>query len=989
MDKNNREMMTKNAFEALRKVFLENGGKNPDADLLTALAEKIATRNGFVLGAFVAWERPDDAAPKGIPLTNGDVLFFHSSCDDSFKKQAKVTLGIIVIEKLYVSGLLHKQKSIRSKQVDIVHRCPSGDTCAPIADTPNDWYCNNQLKNLTSIFNELSEKEIAKRYITVVEGYFPKKDAPYIIVYCPFLVPDGKPPGNYFGVYECSGADQKDLLDHLAAIQHSGTMIYARRAMESKAEEILKHGKRSAIAAIMSRNMSHNIGSHVLTQIKDNDIHGQTIADAIERPSEASGTGIVQAKAAGDDIKALHAYLQRRMDLVARITSSQPDWGEPLWFLGDLLRGFVTQNILLNHLVEDQNGWREGKIKFHVKLNGSNDKCIKYSAASGADKAGWLKSLDSLLAGNLEDFLVSIPDGSVGAQAFYVFLESLMRNSAKYGKVNPKPPCFEIHFEVTDKTDYYELSIWDNLSICPATSADGKKLCCEMQDKIKGKLIDEQGVRTKSSLGIAEMREACRFLIHPYGDYPVYPPKDMADARGGCDHCSGDGCAAGQADRAGVQPDKGPFPLWVECQQENGQEYLRYRLHLAKPRMVAIVGLSDGTQLNDEARRLGISALERNDLLTQKGACQFAVIHVNAGNQDATFNWANVHRNKLPQRLLFAMKSDETPDINPVRGSVFCDKQAIELPSTNGKSSFEEFILAVYSTWVHKKWEADSKTIHVSFDRTKIPQRWVSETKNCNSPPFCVWMKNGTGNWIAAHDSSCREATGGVHFLNHGESSSHIQNPFCTIPFQNGDKTFDALSNPPPSDFGFCYFLWGLLEAALARVAITDERVALWSGADHNNRKFKRCKNARTYLVFKIGDEWLTGEVENMSKATPNNMQSMVALKSFYSWSINGFNCNISDIPQNGAVEADFLVLHAGVAETIGARLAPIGADQSKTWLFDQAKNCAQSVIATSGRGAVVNSEQVPFVEWSVLAEYFRENVSKYHLVKTLMSTRG
>src|SRR6185369_11940960 len=99
---------------------------------------------------------------------------------------------------------------------------------------------------------------------------------------------------------------------------------------------------RSATAAIMSRNMSHNIGSHVLAS-----------SDLM------SGVHKIE-------VQKLHNFLQQRMDFIAQVVTYTPSWGEPLFFFKDLLQGFFDQYLLLSHLIKDQ-GYKD--IVFKISIN--------------------------------------------------------------------------------------------------------------------------------------------------------------------------------------------------------------------------------------------------------------------------------------------------------------------------------------------------------------------------------------------------------------------------------------------------------------------------------------------------------------------------------------------------------------------------------------------------------------------------------------------
>ena len=997
--------MIETTFNALRQHFVSTASAPfDDAALLKELVDKIKKHNLFVTGAFVVWEDSRADAPKAINLNNGSKLFFSSSASTDFIAKAKNTLAILEREQLFVSRLLHNQNHQRSKQIDLIHSChvescfrrdfTSIASCGSNVDD-EQWYCVNLLCELSEVFDKETDKETAKKYRTYIQGYFPDSNEKYTIAYCPFLVPDGKPPGNYFGVYKCNGNCKDDLLPHLSEIQHAGTLIYARRAIKNATNEIVAHGRRSSIAAIMSRNMSHNIGSHVLSQIDD---------DAMKQ---------VQ------DMRTLHAYLQRRMDLVARITSRLPDWGEPLWFFGDLLRGFFSQAILLNHLVKDQGGDCKEKIKFYVTMQVNSisvAKEITYAEADADTKyaAGWHKSLDDALSceRGLKDFLVSIPDGAIGAQSFYVFLESVMRNSAKYGLDKSKQTTFEIHLDLTDCSEYYEIAVWDNLATCPEPNGAETKLCADMQEKLKEELLNAK------SLGIAEMREACGFLIHPYGnDYPVYPASPVTTAAGdACQYCG---------NNAGASPEKEPFPLWVECYKNNGGSFLRYRLHLVKPRLVGIAGL-DKNAFKSGLTSSGVWAIESKEaFLGLKGAYQFGVIVLKEDVEKIAdlSDWIVKNRAYLPQRLLLVSASDDSRTIDYIRTlhrrAVICSKDEIGLKNIlqdsidNGtENQGENFIRCLYETWLSKRWPqiANGIELNIVIDRpSPLPNAWGRQlvnskvlTANATINAYPVNDTNGK-KWGEPITRKCLEKNGSaptvIDYTNHRDYGAQGRVKEL-IKFTGDDKTFATLFHAAPqTSFGMDWLLLGLIEAALARVVVVDERVALWACQDgKSSASIGECAQAFVWPIFKLsdssGDHWLVDYLRQCVEKKNGGPAAIIDDYCLPSWAIEpekqpeiyGIAERSKEVPEH-IHDIDIVLVHIGVAETVG-----------KTVLGDAEKfmksgyGVAPVVIMTSGRGGAADKRAgygMPFIEYSAVRECFVNYVAKYHLVRAMMSTKA
>ena len=118
---------------------------------------------------------------------------------------------------------------------------------------------------------------------------------------------------------------------------------------------VKQNATRMAVGSIMSRNGSHNIGSHVLSALSHN-------------------TGIMP------DDRVLYQYLQQRMDYTATVTTDFPNWTAPTRFAGNLMKTFFSQRHLLEHISESEGlgayhfqgrnlaDKQTAKIKLHLRI---------------------------------------------------------------------------------------------------------------------------------------------------------------------------------------------------------------------------------------------------------------------------------------------------------------------------------------------------------------------------------------------------------------------------------------------------------------------------------------------------------------------------------------------------------------------------------------------------------------------------------------------
>lgn len=190
----------------------------------------------------------------------------------------------------------------------------------------------------------------------------------------------------------------------------------------------------SAIGSIMSRNGSHNIGSHVLAALSHN-------------------VGTMP------DDRVLYQYIQHRMDYIATATTDRPQWRQPTMFVSCLMKEFLKQKHLLEHISGseglhaykfqsqtvaceqsyDSETVQQNTICIHIRriipdAVGNTDmdwegKHFLNQRDGAVDFIGYDKSEMQNL---LYDVALAIPGGVIGHHAFYTIIENILRNAAKH-----------------------------------------------------------------------------------------------------------------------------------------------------------------------------------------------------------------------------------------------------------------------------------------------------------------------------------------------------------------------------------------------------------------------------------------------------------------------------------------------------------------------------------------------------------------------------
>ena len=255
---------------------------------------------------------------------------------------------------------------------------------------------------------------------------------------------------------------------------------------------LIKASTKSAIAAIMSRNGSHNIGSHVLAAVgnKYNDL---------------------------PDDQILFKYIQHRMDYIAQIATEFPDWTYPTWFVRDLMRRFYMQRHLLNYISKSEGlgayefqpkNKEKQKNKILIKIGRKGTDGIKYIISPELDR-----NERHEIKGDVQ---IAVPGGIIGHQAFYTIIENIIRNAAKHGwallKEDERPDNLEITIEIDDdkKRDFIIFRIGDN--VLKSNDSDSN-LVDDINEKLTKSFVDQEtGKLLKSNWGLAEMKISAGFL---------------------------------------------------------------------------------------------------------------------------------------------------------------------------------------------------------------------------------------------------------------------------------------------------------------------------------------------------------------------------------------------------------------------------------------------------------------------------------------------
>lgn len=223
---------------------------------------------------------------------------------------------------------------------------------------------------------------------------------------------------------------------------------------------------RSAISAIMSRNMSHNLGSHVITNAK------YQIEDIANDDSYSE----IAPKIRG--ISCLLQYVQERQDFIAVIANDERYAKGPLNLKSEVFDMLAmdglsrrhasvaqqTVNYILNNIVKSENVYRRDDqqkgcidgVEIELQLITKTGEEVYCFSSLGKEQN----------SEPFKNFIFSIPYGLNGRQALLTIIENIIRNSAKHGKnslglLEERRLIFSII--IGEIENDYEVTICDNL----------------------------------------------------------------------------------------------------------------------------------------------------------------------------------------------------------------------------------------------------------------------------------------------------------------------------------------------------------------------------------------------------------------------------------------------------------------------------------------------------------------------------------------------
>ena len=314
-----------------------------------------------------------------------------------------------------------------------------------------------------------------------------------------------------------------NLVSHISNFSSS----YASKEVVGIISQIIKQENvKSTIAAIMSRNMSHNLGSHFISNTKN--YFGKYIkTEAFEKYEKYAPDNSEKLSQDLRGIRHVLQYTQERMDYIATIVSGDQ---YPLGALNVKAQFFdeltvnnfaarhknKTTNFFLKYLVFSEkysidNGEQKPAGFQNIALQ------IKYDGETFTGKPnGETNNNEDIIKTKLSQLNFAVPGGVMARHALFNIVENVMRNSAKHSKIDKDEGLvFTLEIERLGKLNEEQKKVvkkkyHDKSNLLKVRIYDNKGNGSSVQKEVKERMsqihtLNISGNMNKENKGLKEM----------------------------------------------------------------------------------------------------------------------------------------------------------------------------------------------------------------------------------------------------------------------------------------------------------------------------------------------------------------------------------------------------------------------------------------------------------------------------------------------------
>lgn len=800
------------------------------------------------------------------------------------------------------------------------------------------------------------------------------------------------------------------------------TPIFDRLLMKRK---ILKHSVRAAVSAIISRNHSHHIGSHVTPRSSMEKIRERLTKLGYPPNQEQEFEIINRLKSHLDE------YTQKKADFMAEIATEPLTTTIGKSLFGEVLSYFIRNSLLMDNIGANEdvnyrkkNGNYENRLKIHfsfkgkelsAKFKGSGTcTCSKVYSHINFPYTGFcqcgppheLQLTDPVS----EDPIIAWP-GPLGEFAFYCFLENFIRNAVKhnYEKFAEKSRFLNIHISVTEldindpkRDEFYVVEVWEDatdpfilLPVIIGEETATITLKKHLYRLVGESIVDNQARLKKGAWGIAEM-------------------KIMATLLGGSD------------DYTSMSRN-----LDVTCSKRKGDERLIYKFRLMKSKEVAVITNKTPEQLKlEEHREHGVWWFHSFKEFKERHA---------QGSTIATFNMLVLDKNVLEENVLDEESVGENLHLCPYRVLVINGSptpEHAEFEEIPGAKEVEidfndlkerqprEIILFCWEHWVTEMLKGNgynNSRINLFLQQrsnespTKgwkaISKIWKGSEKPIS---FSIITENKTQYTFPKPVEGECHFFFDRHFKGYPKLLSHVKDKNKNVikfheAFDKTSADFVPIFSSVPSE----ELIFRLAEAASLKILIIDERVAEaakdkiiqdepYDASGLYGPNYKRLDVGKWGNIFIATHLVINNNAPIPIHDSVRNIIPRICVKcrtSHNAWGrikeFGAYWCEkqtCSDCVVEQGIRPNALIIHQGVTESLLKNA--IHCDKRETFVdalaafLEELKTIVPYIAIDSGRGIPANLPGTSkFLPFSLVEDYLmKDRMAKVSLTRVIMS---
>lgn len=614
-------------------------------------------------------------------------------------------------------------------------------------------------------------------------------------------------------------------------------ILYEKFRLSQK--RTISESLKSAKAAIMSRNMSHNLGSHVMFYIKqklqsvskivdnkvlDNIIPGniEKIDDIIARVKENKDVELPFLVGLGRFIN----YLQERQDYIATVATDYIPARSTISFKDFVYDELKPELRYQRHHSEGSSsdaGWQSGNllldyIAYSEQYRKSEDIKVCFGQFNGTNPITNSDADKDFQA--LRKFNIAVPGGVIGRQAIFSIFENIIRNAAKHSsRRKDRKMVIELSLLKEDEDKKFKLDNVDNLRCKREENGNEEKgqdllnkytkykdtyhvlrIKIDMPNKeedidnlvskLGGRYVEADGSMVETSKGLKEMRISAAWLRGYSMDSEI--------------------------------PDDEPPVLSIYREPYEGSDYtLSYILCIPKPRKVAFVLKNEKFEEWENLK----------NLIKSFGCEVFVVENINEYYEKKYKENDNIKQADIISDFeIVCMPSDYKNIICPsISSRYIADDNKIEeilLALYNRKSDeqkLKETIRSIYRVWFEATYPDSNSQLVVADEKAfKDKERECEELNYGKKDNDKVIIKTTS-------DISQKDCTDNIVYSTHFKGLEFDKTDYgqmmtastCIEPITGNNSTARLIRQDEWNEV----WQYKLLSSGLAKVAIFDERI--------------------------------------------------------------------------------------------------------------------------------------------------------------------